>query len=243
MKTNLTKVDKKETTSVFVRFSAVYCGIPDLRNYSKNKHSNEARSSSWSSTMSNQAFSKYRPYIWAVGLTMALGPLTAMSVSSVLNGTAGQPVVVDSGNPLPNYDSTRVSSLDHSGKLLADIAAGSGSLDFFSSVLDAAEISPTLRGPEQYTVFIPVNDAFTAAGGETLASMMNDPDRVKALAKSHVVPGRITATDLMAETRLQALNGAEITSQVGADITVNGARIIGSELAENGIVHYVDRLL
>lgn len=193
--------------------------------------------------MSNQESNKYGPYVWALGLAMALGPLTAMSVSSVLNGTAGQPVVAESSDPLPNYDSTRQSTVDYSGKLLADIAAGSGSLDFFSSVLNAAEISQTLRGPEQYTVFIPVNDAFSAVGGDTLASMMNDPNRVKALAESHVVPGRITATDLMAETRLQALNGAEITSEVGADITVNGARIIGSELAENGIVHYVDRLL
>lgn len=185
----------------------------------------------------------YRPFVWAAGLAMALGPLTALSVSSVLNGTAGQPVVANVADPLPAYDNTRVSSSEYSGKMLADIAAGSGSLDFFSSLLQAAEIKDTLRGNEQYTVFIPVNEAFSAVGGEKLSSILNDPSRVQALAKAHVVPGRVTTTDLMSETRLRALNGHEITSQVAADLTVNGASIIGTEVAENGIVHYVDRLL
>lgn len=184
-----------------------------------------------------------RPFVWAAGLAMALGPLTALSFSSIFNGTAGQPIAASSVQPVPSYDSTRISSADYSGKMLVDVADSSGSLDVFSSVLQVSGVKDTLSGNQQFTVFIPVDEAFSAVSSESLSSILSDTSRVQALAKAHVVPGRVTATDLMAHTRLQALNGHEITSQVGARLTVNGANVIGTEVAENGIVHYVDRLL
>lgn len=177
------------------------------------------------------------------GLAMALGPLTALTVAAINEGSAGLPVITAQPEPRPTYDTTRISSSDYSGKMLADVAASSGSLDFFSSVLNAAEVDDMLRGDRQFTVFIPVNEAFSRIGGEQLSTILNDPARVQSLARAHVVPGRITATDLMSGTRVEALNGQEIASRSGAEITVNGASIIGSEVAENGIVHYVDRLL
>ena len=73
--------------------------------------------------------------------------------------------------------------------------------------------------------------------------MLNDPQRVKNLAQAHVVPGRVSATDLLNNAQLRSISGHQITAQVGSALTVNGASVIGSELAENGVVHYVDRLL
>ena len=93
--------------------------------------------------MSAKSSFNYKPFVLAAGLAMALGPLTALSVSSVLNGTAGQPVVAGNADPLPSYDTTRMSTTEYSGKMLADIAAGSGSLDFFSSVLQASQVNDT----------------------------------------------------------------------------------------------------
>lgn len=182
----------------------------------------------------------YHRYAFAAGLAMALGPLTALSVASLTSD--GRVVSSDSIVP-QSQNATRMVSSEYQGKRLADVTAGAGSLEFFSSVLEAAEVKNLLRSQEQFTVFVPVNEAFSALGGERLSTMLNDTEQVRRLAKAHVVPGRVTAPELMAETQLRSINGHEITSQVGAELTVNGASIIGSEVAENGIVHYVDRLL
>lgn len=185
----------------------------------------------------------YRRIAISAGIAMALGPLTALSLASLDSPATMNPLAEASSAPLRAYDSTRHAAEEYRGKQLADVAAGSGSLDFFNGVLDGASITDLLRGNEQYTVFIPVNAAFAALGGEGLSATLNDADRAEQLAKAHVVLGRVTATDLMAEIRLRSVNGHEITSQAGAELRVNGASVIGTEVAENGIVHYIDRIL
>jgi len=171
------------------------------------------------------------------GLAMALGPLTAMTVASVGNGTAGRYAVAD-----PSLE-TADRYPEVGGKRLADVAASAGSLDFFSTLATAAEVKDLLRGPDQYTVFMPVNEAFAEIGGDGLSSILDDPARVKQLAKAHIVAGRISTTDLLAGIQAQTINGSTIMSRVGPGLTVNGATIIGSEIADNGMVYYVDRLL
>ena len=185
----------------------------------------------------------YRRYALVAGIAMALGPLTALTVGSVNNEAGQTQVAGTTTTPSQQGNSTQRVAAAVEGKRLADVAASSGSLEFFSSVLDAAQVKELLRGQDQFTVFIPVNEAFSSLGGETLSTMLNDTDEVKRLAKAHVVPGRITVPELMAETRLNSINGHEISSESGPVLTVNGASIIGTEVAENGIVHYVDRIL
>lgn len=185
----------------------------------------------------------YRRIAAAAGIAMALGPLTALSLASLDRGYTTSAVANTSGTPLQAYNSTRDTALEYAGKQLSDVAAGSGSLDLFNGVLAAAGMKELLRGQEQYTVFIPVNEAFATLGGERLSSALDNAQKAERLAKAHVVPGRVTTTDLMADTRLRSLNGREITAWAGADLMVNGARVIGTELAENGIVHFVDRIL
>lgn len=193
--------------------------------------------------MSKEKTPSYRRFALAAGVAMALGPLTALSIASINSDDNRNLVAGMNSNPLQAHDSTRHNAVAYQGKRLSDVVAGSGSLDFFSAVLDAAELKDLLRGPGQYTVFIPVNGAFSALGGDRLSAVLNDDRAVKRLAKAHVVRGRVTATDLMSATRLRSINGYEITSRAGAELTVNGASVIGSEVAENGVVHYVDRLL
>jgi uncharacterized surface protein with fasciclin (FAS1) repeats len=63
------------------------------------------------------------------------------------------------------------------------------------------------------------------------------------LAKAHVGPGSVLTTDLLADVSLRSINGNSIASSVGPVFQVNGATVVRSEAAENGVVHYVDRLL
>jgi uncharacterized surface protein with fasciclin (FAS1) repeats len=132
---------------------------------------------------------------------MALGPLTALTLNSPGDDT-GAIATVTANNPLAKHDNTRTPSIEVAGKSLADVATGSGSLEYFTSVLQAGGVKDLLRQDGQYTVFIPVNEAFEDLGAESLASLLRDDQRAKALAKAHVVPGRVTATDLMTNRNL-----------------------------------------
>lgn len=185
---------------------------------------------------------KYHRLAIVLGLAMALGPLTALTLNSTDSGD-GVAGTLSERNPLASHDNTRTPSAEVSGKSLADVATASGSLDYFSSVLQASGVKEMLRADGQYTVFIPVNEAFRDLGPDSLSSLLRDDERARAMAKAHVVPGRVTATDLMGNRELQSLNGHRIASRAGADLTVNGATVIASEAAANGIVHYVDRVL
>ncbi len=193
--------------------------------------------------MKSEGSRVFTRYAAAAALAMALGPLTALTVASVNEGTAGPGFVSAVASPGSTVTGVAGASGDYSGKSLSDVAASSGSLDFFSSVLSASQIKDMLRGDEQFTVFIPVNAAFSDLGGDRLSTLLNDPAQVQALAKAHVVPGKITVPEMMTGKQMKALNGDAVNVQAGAGLTVNGASIIGSETAENGIVHYVDRLL
>lgn len=196
--------------------------------------------------MNTRKLLTYRRYAMAAGLAMALGPLTALSVASLNNDLDGDRVA-SSGKATParlvEYDSTLAVATDYQGKQLADVAEGAGSLDIFSNILTAADLGELLRGQEQYTLFIPVNEAFVGFSGERFSALLDDKAQVHQLVSAHVVPGRVTTTALMAEPRLRTIGGHDITPEAGPALRVNGASIIGSEVAENGIVHYVDGLL
>jgi uncharacterized surface protein with fasciclin (FAS1) repeats len=122
-----------------------------------------------------------------------------------------------------------------------------------------AQLAETLSGPGPFTVFAPTDTAFNAVPASTRSSLMQDANRpqLQSVLTYHVVPGRLTAADLMA--RVQAGNGtANLTTVQGGRLMVhmaNGgltvmdgsgktARVTqGDVLQSNGVIHVVDRVL
>lgn len=185
----------------------------------------------------------YNRYAFLLGFVMALGPLTALSLGST-GGPAPSPRAADGyTGPLSAHDSKRGVAAEHRGKRLYDVAAGSGSLDLFHSLVKSADVQTMMTGDRQYTVFMPVNDAFAELGSDALRALRADSDASGAMVRAHTVTGRVTATDLMSGADLRAIGGNVIRVDSGQGLTVNGAEILYSEATGNGIVHYVDRLL
>jgi uncharacterized surface protein with fasciclin (FAS1) repeats len=122
-----------------------------------------------------------------------------------------------------------------------------------------AQLAETLSGPGPFTVFAPTDTAFNAVPASTRSSLMQDANRpqLQSVLTYHVVPGRLTAADLMAQVR--AGNGtANLTTVQGGRLMVhmaNGgltvmdgsgktARVTqGDVLQSNGVIHVIDRVL
>jgi uncharacterized surface protein with fasciclin (FAS1) repeats len=127
------------------------------------------------------------------------------------------------------------------------------------AAVKAAGLVDTLSGPGPFTVFAPTNAAFAALPAGTVATLLK-PENKAALIKVltyHVVPGRLSADDLIA--RAQAGGGrAELTTVEGDKLIVSGdgtnwwvtddkggrARITQTDVYQsNGVIHVVDAVL
>jgi len=128
------------------------------------------------------------------------------------------------------------------------------------AAVKAAGLVDTLQGKGPFTVFAPVNAAFDALPAGTVDTLLK-PENKMTLTKVltyHVVPGRLTATDL---DRLIAKGKgtAELATASGGKLWVmkNGDRNITVKdetgavadiaiydvLQSNGVIHSVDRVL
>jgi uncharacterized surface protein with fasciclin (FAS1) repeats len=122
-----------------------------------------------------------------------------------------------------------------------------------------ANLVETLSGPGPFTVFAPTNTAFSAVPSATVSMLMMDQNRaqLQQVLTYHVVPGRLTAADLMA--RIRAGGGrATLRTVAGANLSVSmmGDRLmitdgaggmshvtIGDVMQSNGVIHVVDKVL
>jgi uncharacterized surface protein with fasciclin (FAS1) repeats len=161
-------------------------------------------------------------------------------------GNAGNTVMVGGAPMYPskNIVENAVNSKDHTTLVAAVKAAG---------------LVDTLEGSGPFTVFAPTNAAFDklpAGTVEALVKPENKAQLVKILTY-HVVPGRLTAADLMrmverghGQAMLKTVEGEPLTvSMDGRRLFVSGAKsgvaevTTGDVLQSNGVIHVVSSVL
>lgn len=131
-------------------------------------------------------------------------------------------------------------SVGRSGRSVYDLAREQGLTEFLRAA-DAADLTPTLRGGAQITVFAPNNRAFAAAGNGLLRS----PDLQVRMAY-HIVPGAFGASSLEGrDVNYTTAAGASVEIDgSGQPMTVGGARVIGEgREGSNGVLYVIDRVL
>ncbi len=146
--------------------------------------------------------------------------------------------------PSKNIIQNAVNSKDHTTLVAAVKAAG---------------LVKTLEGKGPFTVFAPTNEAFAALPAGTVDTLLK-PENKKKLAgilTYHVIPGRLTAKDLMA--KVKAGNGkAEIATVEGDKLTFEdkGGKLtvtdekgdtaditIANVMQSNGVIHVIDKVM
>jgi uncharacterized surface protein with fasciclin (FAS1) repeats len=146
--------------------------------------------------------------------------------------------------PSKNIVQNAVNSKDHTTLVAAVKAAG---------------LVPTLESPGPFTVFAPTNEAFAKLPAGTVDTLLK-PENKKTLTNVltyHVVPGRLTAKDLMEKIKdgngkamLKTVEGAELTSeQKDGKLWIKDAKgdtaqvTIRNVMQSNGVIHVIDTVL
>ena len=131
-----------------------------------------------------------------------------------------------------------------------DLAATADKAGTFKTLIAAAKaagIVPVLTGDQPLTVFAPTDAAFAKLPAGTVESLVKPENKEKlaAILKFHVVPGRVYSNDVLANKGLKTVQGGTLTAAVkdGA-ATINGAGIVATDIdASNGVIHVIDSVM
>ncbi len=123
------------------------------------------------------------------------------------------------------------------------IAAESPDHTTLAAAIRAAELEQVLISAGPLTVFAPTNAAFEALPPGTVEELLK-PENKRTLATivtSHASPGTFVGPTLKAGDKIYLATGqyVDVEERDGA-IYVNGAKILGTVDASNGVVHVVD---
>jgi len=169
----------------------------------------------------------------------AAAPVSAEMSEKTVN-VGGAPMY-----PSKNIIQNAVNSKDHTTLVAAVKAAG---------------LVDTLQGPGPFTVFAPTNAAFAKLPAGTVDTLLKpeNKDTLTKVLTYHVVPGRMTAVNLMkavkdgeGEAKLKTVAGEWlIVKQAGpGKLSVTDAKgdvamvTIPDVLQSNGVIHVVDTVL
>ena len=133
-----------------------------------------------------------------------------------------------------------------SQKNVVQIAIGSPTHSTLVEAVKAAELVDALSNAGPFTVFAPVNDAFNKLPAGTLDGLMQSDQKkqLQDILEFHVAVGVYKSENLRDGQVLGMVNGDNVTFAVtDRKVTVNGAAIIASLPASNGVVHVIDAVL
>lgn len=142
---------------------------------------------------------------------------------------------------------------------IVEAAVASGDFTTLVAAVQAVGLVETLSGPGPFTVFAPTDAAFAKLPEGTVATLTQPANQatLAGILTYHVVPGRVTAADLISQinagggtaslTTVQgqalsaSLSGANvvITDAAGGRSTVSTADLMQS----NGVIHVIDTVL
>ncbi len=192
--------------------------------------------------------SKRRTYLAAalVGALFATSAIVAPALAQDM--MKGEKTVMVGGAamfPSKNIVQNAVNSKDHTTLVAAVKAAG---------------LVDTLQSAGPFTVFAPVNAAFAKLPAGTVDTLLKPENKgtLTTVLTYHVVPGRLTAANLMkavkdggGQARFKTVAGGEITvkSPSAGKLTITDAKggtstvTIGDVLQSTGVIHVIDTVL
>lgn len=164
--------------------------------------------------------------------TFALATAVSIAIFSATAAASG---------PKGNLVAAAMSSADHKTLVAAVKAAG---------------LVDTLAGKGPFTVFAPTDAAFAKLPAGTVDTLLQpaNRDQLRAVLTYHVVPGKVTAAELVetiqksgGQATLKTVQGGELTASLsGSSVLISDAkggtaRVVAADLVQsNGVIHVTD---
>jgi uncharacterized surface protein with fasciclin (FAS1) repeats len=142
--------------------------------------------------------------------------------------------------------SLSVFAQDSDVKDIVDVAVASKDHTTLVTAVKAADYVTSLKNPGPLTVFAPTNEAFAKLPKGTVEELLKPEKKgeLEKLLQYHVTPSVYETRWMKDGQLLGQANGAKVKIGVkNGKVTVNGANIIASIRASNGIVHVIDAVL
>lgn len=144
-------------------------------------------------------------------------------------------------------------------KDIIDNAVNSKDHTTLVAAVKAAGLVETLKGPGPFTVFAPTNAAFAKLPAGTVETLVKpeNKDTLTKILTYHVVAGKVSAADLMAQVKagggkatLTTVQGEPLTAWVqGSSVYLQDAKggkskvTIADVNQSNGVIHVIDTVL
>ena len=132
-------------------------------------------------------------------------------------------------------------------KDIVSVAVDAGSFKTLVAALEAAGLVETLQGKGPFTVFAPTDAAFAKLPKGTVEALLADKAQLVSILTYHVVPGKVTAADVI---RMGKGNPATVNGQTlavvasGGKVMVDNATVVKADiLATNGVIHVIDTVV
>lgn len=174
-----------------------------------------------------------------------LGLLLVAALSNCTNTTSAPNTSDPSEVTAPGGGQSAVQDND-SQKDVVKVAAGSADHTTLVTAVKAAELVDALSNAGPFTVFAPTNAAFEKLPPGTVEGLLK-PDKKETLQnilQYHVAVGVFKTEMLQDGQSLSMANGGNVTIGVkDGKITVNGANVVATVTASNGIIHIIDGVL
>jgi uncharacterized surface protein with fasciclin (FAS1) repeats len=130
---------------------------------------------------------------------------------------------------------------------IVDTAVSAGDFETLAAALTAADLIDTLRGEGPFTVFAPTDEAFAKLPAGTVETLLEPEniDQLTAILTYHVVPGAVTADQVVNLTEAPTVNGQPVEISVSAsNVMVDDATVIAADImATNGVIHVIDSVI
>lgn len=130
---------------------------------------------------------------------------------------------------------------------IVDTAVAAGNFSTLAAALEAGDLVGTLKSDGPFTVFAPTDEAFARLPAGTIDNLLKpeNKDQLVAILTYHVVPGKVTAAEVVGLTSASTVNGQNLAIRVdGGTVFINDAEVIATDvMASNGVVHVVDTVI
>lgn len=148
---------------------------------------------------------------------------------------------------------------NNSGKTIVDVAVANENFSTLVAAVKAANLVEVLSSEGPFTVFAPVNDAFSKLPEGTVASLLQpkNKDLLTAILTYHVVAGKFVAKDVIKAIKdnkgkfvIKTVQGGILTASLKdgkvilTDVKGNMSTVVITDVeASNGVIHAIDSVV